>query len=192
MRKEETASTPTASSTPKTKKPPERTVKTATQPIAQVQNHSLYSIKQAMDKVSQVEEKEDEKETEEHLPDGHFSNNDVLSEWEHFMKRLATEDNVTFNAVRNFELYKSNENEITIKYASESAKLEFQNASLDFLSHFKHKYNNYRLKLAYEKQEKIINLTAGKEESKREIFNKMIEANSLLKDLDDLMKFDFS
>ncbi|WP_154137916.1 hypothetical protein [Riemerella anatipestifer] len=149
---------------------------------------SSFSIKEAINKTEELQVEEEIKEEE--LPDGHFSETDLQKEWKHFLKKLASDSEgmVTFNAVQNFTIEKAEENRVCIRYTSESAKVEFEKVSPQFFNDFKHKFNNYRVKFDFEKAEQVI----IKKDTKRDLFNKMVEVNPLLKDLQELMQFDFN
>lgn len=149
----------------------------------------MFSINEALNQ-TEKEEESDHKIVEEDLPDGHFSNIDVENEWKVFLKRLSKENIVAYHAIQNFTLHKTDEHEITLEYVSESARVEFDKVKDDFLSHFKHKYKNYRIQLIYQKNEQQIIINTGN--TKREIFKQMMEVNPLLKDLNDMMNFDFN
>lgn len=165
---------------------PEIEVKKAKEPILKESVKSSFSITEAINKTEELQVEEEIKEEE--LPDGHFSETDLQKEWAHFLKKLAREDMVTFNAVQNFTIEKAEENKVCIRYTSESARVEFEKVSPQFFNDFKHKFNNYRVKFDFEKAERVI----IKKETKRDLFNKMVEVNPLLKDLQELMQFDFN
>lgn len=166
-------------------------VKRVEKPIKQEKQVSLFSINESLSQIEKQEDTAEEEDTEENLPDGHFSDIDVNNEWQVFIKKLARENSVVFYAVQDFILNKTAEHEITVKYGSQSAKAEFEKVSKDFFSHFKHKYKNDRLKVVYEKNEHLLNNTSTLL-NKKEIFNKMLEINPLLKDLNEIMKFNFN
>ena len=58
----------------------------------------------------------------------------------------------------------------------------------DFFNHFKHKVNHFNIVIEYK------NDVSMKKEiiTKRKIFDKFAEINPVLRDLDDLFKFDFN
>ena len=93
-----------------------------------------------------------------------------------------------FSAINGFKLSKKDETIIQISYPSESSRAEFEKIQVDFLNHFRHKVNNFKLNFEFK------NDVSLKREvmTKRKLFEKYVEINPLLKDLDDLMKFDFS
>ncbi|WP_148096891.1 hypothetical protein [Chryseobacterium sp. SC28] len=83
---------------------------------------------------------------------------------------------------------KSDEHLITVKYSSSTAKAEFDKLSTEFFNHFKHKVNNFAIEVEY-----MTDSTIKKEMmTKKKMFEKFVKINPLLKDLDDLMKFDLT
>ena len=98
-------------------------------------------------------EKEDEQnlfsETEENLPDHHFTETDLQTEWRSFLKELSVNDIVAYNAISSFQLRKADENQIEVLYSSDSAKHEFERVQADFFNHFKHKVNNLKIENLY-------------------------------------------
>lgn len=93
-----------------------------------------------------------------------------------------------YNAIHNFELKKEDENGITVKYPSDSAKAEFEKIQGDFINHFKRKVNNFKITVNFKND-----VTLKKEVvTKRKIFDKFAEINPVLKDLNQLLKFDLS
>lgn len=130
-----------------------------------------------------------EKKNEKNLPSDHFTDTDLQNEWQKFLENLRVGDAVIYNAINGFNLRKKDEDDIEIRYPSELSKSEFEKVRDEFLNHFKHKVNHFKIGISYVKDE--VNL---KKEivTKRSVFEKFAEINPLLKDLDDLMKFDFS
>lgn len=109
-------------------------------------------------------------------------------EWEKFLEEIKKRDVILYSAVNGFKFSKTSENTICIHYPSDSAKKEFDKIHGEFFNHFKRKVNNYKLAFEYK-----TDITLKKEiVTKRMIFEKFAEINPLLKDLDDLMKFDLS
>ena len=109
-------------------------------------------------------------------------------EWEIFIKNLARTNTFVYNAISSFKIEKSDENQVTVKYSSEFAKSEFDRISPEFFNHFRHKVSNFKFEIEY-----ATDLTIKKEVmTKRKIFEKFVKINPLLKDLDDLMKFDLT
>lgn len=101
---------------------------------------------------------------------------------------MSFDNVIIFNAIRTFKLSKLGENEIEILYSSDTARKEFQIVEKDFINHLKHKINNFKIQISYKQdptqRQEIL--------TKRKIFDKLVEVNPVLKDLEDLMKFDFS
>ncbi len=97
-------------------------------------------------------------------------------------------DDVAFYAVNTLKINKSDENEIKILYPSDSAKTEFEKIREGFFNHFKRKVNNYKIEIIYK------NDTSLKKEiiTKRKIFDNFAKINPIIRDLDDLFKFDFN
>lgn len=125
---------------------------------------------------------------EENLPENHFSQTDLDSAWSEFLEHLAKTNTFVYNAISNFKLEKSDENRITVKYSSSTAKSEFDKLSPEFFNHFRHKVNNFKIEV-----DCVTDVTIKKEiMTKRKQFEKLAQINPLLRDLDDLMKFDLS
>lgn len=126
--------------------------------------------------------------SEDVLPEHHFTQSDLDKEWLIFINSLSKSNSVAFNAINNFKLSKSQENTIAVNFSSTTAKVEFDKVSGDFLNHFKHKVSNFKIHFEFFKDE-----TLKKEIlTKKKLFEKFAEINPILKDLDDLMKFDLS
>lgn len=102
---------------------------------------------------------------------------------------LRSKDPFVFNAIKSFKLEKIDEKLIQVQYPSESAKVEFDKISGEFFNHFKRKVNNYAIKIEYKQD--VQNLKIEVLTTKKK-FEKFVEINPLLKDLDDLMKFDLT
>lgn len=149
---------------------------------------SKFSIHQNL---TQKEEKETDSNipvSVENLPKNHFTETDLKREWEAFLNGFRTKDIVLFSAINGFKLSKIDESTILVNYPSESAKAEFDKIQGEFLNHFKRKVNNHSIVAEYK-----MDVALKKEVlTKRKIYEKLIEINPLLKDLDDLMKFDLS
>lgn len=139
------------------------------------------------------EEKEEEEEThavkKDDLPQNHFTETDLQSEWSFMLKQLQTKDAFVFNAIKTFKLTKADENVIRVSYPSDSAKVEFDKISGDFFNHFRRKVHNYAIEVEYKKDHENLKIEIM---TKKKIFEKFVEKNPLLKDLDDLMKFDLT
>jgi len=125
----------------------------------------------------------------EDLHEHHFTETDVQSEWNLLLLQLRTKDPVIFSAIKSFKLEKIDEKVVQIQYPSGSAKVEFDKISTEFFNHFKHKVNNYSITFEFKHEPEKLKqeiLTTKKK------FEKFVEINPLLKDLDDLMKFDLT
>lgn len=117
------------------------------------------------------------------MPDHHFTEKDIQTEWQKFL------ENITDNqSLKTLVLKKGDENVINVLFPSEYAKSDFQRVEGDFLNHFKHKVKNFYVTITYQQEKKLIK----KQETKRDLFMKYVEINPVLKDLDDLLKFDLS
>ncbi|MDQ0594495.1 hypothetical protein QFZ37_002864 [Chryseobacterium ginsenosidimutans] len=126
----------------------------------------------------------------EDLPKNHFTETDLQIEWNLLLKQLQQrKENVIFNAIKPFKLVKSDENQITVLFSSDTAKVEFDKISREFFNHFKTKVHNFSIEIIYQRDSEN---QKQEVKTKRSIFEKFIEKNPLLKDLDDLMRFDLS
>lgn len=105
------------------------------------------------------------------------------------LKNLKQKDPVVFSAIKAFKLIKVDEKKIQISFPSDSAKNEFDKISIEFFNHFKHKVNNHSIEFEFKKDHENLKIEIM---TTRKIFEKFVEKNPLLKDLDDLMKFDLS
>jgi hypothetical protein len=125
----------------------------------------------------------------ENLPQSHFTETDLQTEWNVFLKQLQKKNTIVFNAVKTFKMIKSGENQITVLFPSDSAKAEFDKVSREFFNHFKTKVHNFSIEILYKRDMENLKIEVM---TKRKIFEKFAEKNPLLKDLDDLMKFDLT
>lgn len=172
---------------------PEQTlqpVAKASKPLSKPNISSGFSINSFLNK----EEKADEKEKQVivdtgNLPEHHFTDTDIQTEWNILLKSLRAKDSVVFNAIKAFKLAKIDEKTIEISYPSDSAKGEFDKISIEFFNHFKHKVNNHSIVFEFKKDHENLKIEIM---TTKKIFEKFVEMNPLLKDLDDLMKFDLS
>lgn len=163
-------------------------IQKASEPIARSSSNSKFSIKAALEKKEEIKKDEFAEIKDENLPSNHFSQTDVDNEWNIFLKDLARTNTFVYNAISSFKLEKTDEHIITVKYSSEFAKSEFDRLSIEFFNHFKHKVSNFKIEIEYQ-----TDLTIKKEVlTKRKIFEKFVEINPLLKELDDLMRFDLT
>jgi DNA polymerase-3 subunit gamma/tau len=169
---------------------PKIEVEKSSAPIANQKPITKYNIQQTLNK-TETEQNFSNKSTEinlENLPQNHFTETDIQMEWSAFLENIKNNDKVIYSAVQGFKLSKIGESTISVKYPSETAKAEFEKIQEDFFNHFRRKVNNHTISVEYlmDAGMKIEIIT------KRKIFDKMVEINPLLKELDDLMKFDFN
>jgi len=160
-----------------------------TKPLSRQGISSGFSINSLLNK----EEKEVKEEIvavkTENLPQNHFTETDLQMEWNLMLKQLQTRNSFIFNAVKTFKLIKAGENTIKVLYPSDSAKAEFDKIAGEFFNHFKTKAHNHAIEIDYQRDFDNLKIEVL---TKRKVFEKFIEKNPLLKDLDDLMKFDLT
>lgn len=127
-------------------------------------------------------------DAKEELPSNHFTETDLHNEWNKFLVEMQSEDIIVYNAISSFKLRKKDENTVEITYPSESAKSEFEKVRGDFFNHFMHKVSHFNIVIEYKND-----ITLKKEiVTKRKIFDKFAELNPVLKDLDEIFKFDLN
>lgn len=169
----------------------ESEVKTAVSPLLSTKEStkSRFSISAKLEKKEEISENNLQPQSIEELPNNHFTETDLQTEWKKFLDEIQKNDMVIFNAISGFQLNKVDENTICIHYPSDTAKAEFDKISTDFFNKFKHKVNHFRIEIQYKNS-----FSKMKKEvvTKRTIFEKYVEINPVLKDLDDLFKFDFN
>ncbi|WP_228376199.1 hypothetical protein [Chryseobacterium sp. BLS98] len=167
---------------------PETSVKT-TKPLSRQGISSAFSINSFLNK-EEIEVKEEIAAVKtENLPQNHFTETDLQMEWNLMLKQLQTRNSFIFNAVKTFKLIKTGENTIKVLYPSDSAKVEFDKIAGEFFNHFKTKVHNHAIVIDYQRDFDNLKIEVL---TKRKVFEKFIEKNPLLKDLDDLMKFDLT
>jgi hypothetical protein len=169
--------------------PAEVEIKKTTKPLSKQVISSGFSINALLNKDEKPIEEEIVAVKTENLPQNHFTETDLQSEWNLLLKQLQTKDKVVFNAIKPFKLIKSGENQITVLHPSDSAKLEFDKVSREFFNHFKTKVHNFSIEIIYERDFENLQVEVM---TNRKKFEKFVNKNPLLKDLDDLMKFDLS
>ena len=148
---------------------------------------SRFNIHNAFKEKEVVVEESLPQETEK-LPNHHFTQSDLDVAWNKYLNGLKSSDIVIYSAVQGFTFNKSSENKIEVRYPSDSAKAKFDKVQAEFFNKFKHKVNHFNLEIDY-----VLDVALKKEiVTKKSIFEKYTEINPLLKDLDDLIKFDFS
>ncbi|KUJ52871.1 hypothetical protein [Chryseobacterium sp. JAH] len=168
---------------------PEITVKTASKPLSRPKISSGFSINSLINKEDKQEQEETVAEINENLQEHHFTETDLQAEWNLMLMQLRAKDPFVFNAIKSFKLEKVDEKTVQVLYPSESAKAEFDKISGEFFNHFKRKVNNYAIKIDYKQD--VQNLKIEVLTTKKK-FERFVEINPLLKDLDDLMKFDLT
>lgn len=178
----------TLPSTKKTEESVPKTVQKITEPIVKKTIVSEFSILATLNKKEEEEVVVTLQKKEEDLPDHHFTEKDLQTEWQIFLNDLFIKDQVTYFAVNTAKLHKKEENVVEILYPSDLVKTEFEKIQAQFFNHFKRKVNNYKIEVSYREDKKLIK----KQETKRDIFQKFVEINPVLKDLDELMRLDLS
>jgi len=109
-------------------------------------------------------------------------------EWQLFLRKLQQEEVLVFNAISSFQLNKKGEDTVEVTYPSESARTEFDKVRAEFFNHFMHKVNHFNTKTEYK-----LDVTMKREVmTKRKIFDKFVEINPVLKELDEYFKLDFN
>lgn len=158
-------------------------------PLSRPVSKSGLSISSFMNQTETVEKEEINITRDEDLPKNHFTETDLQAEWNLLLKQLQNKNVFVFNAVKGFKLEKKDENLIEVLYPSDSAKTEFDKISGEFFNHFKTKVHNFSIEVEYKRDFENLKVEVL---TKRKIYEKFIEKNPLLKDLDDLMKFDLT
>lgn len=165
------------------------TISKTTKPLSRSGVSSGFSINSFLTKEEKVVTEKDTAVRTDHLPKNHFTDTDLQMEWKIMLKQLQVKNNFVFNAVKTFKLEKKEENKIQVLFPSDSAKVEFDKISGEFFNHFRRKVQNYSIEIEYVRDVENLKIEVV---TKRKIFEKFIEKNPLLKDLDDLMKFDLT
>ncbi|HMU07938.1 MAG TPA: hypothetical protein PKC37_08510 [Kaistella sp.] len=95
---------------------------------------------------------------------------------------------IVYSAISSFKLQKIDEDIVEITYPSDSAKSEFEKIRAEFFNHFMRKVNHFNINIEFK------NDVSLKKEiiTKRKIFDKFAEINPVLRELDDLFKFDLN
>lgn len=167
----------------------EVSVTKTTRPLSRPGISSGFSINSFLNKEDKVETTEDVVIKSDNLPQNHFTDTDLQMEWKIMLKQLQVKNNFVFNAVKTFKLVKADEHKIKVLFPSDSAKVEFDKISGEFFNHFKRKIQNHIIEVEYVRDVENLKIEVV---TKRKMFEKFIEKNPLLKDLDDLMKFDLT
>lgn len=164
--------------------------KTTSKPLSKPGISSGFSINSFLNKEDVVVQKDETLAVKtENLPQNHFTETDLQIEWKLFLQQIQSKDKVLFNAIKTFKLVKSNEKLITVFHPSDYAKNEFDKVSREFFNHFKTKVHNFSIEVIYERDAENMQVEVM---TTRKKFEKLVEKNPLLKELDDLMKFDLS
>lgn len=168
---------------------PEIKIEIAQQPIGIKAAPSKFSIQANEPKTEEIPPTLSAQNKEEDLPDEHFTETDLQTEWEAYLEDLKKRDIVVYNAISGFKIRKKEENKLEILYPTDLAKIEFDKVKEDFFGHFKRKVKNFKIEVVYTRDE--VNL---KQEivTKRTIFEKLVRVNPVLKELDSIMNFDLS
>jgi hypothetical protein len=169
--------------------PQETSITKTSKPLSKPGISSGFSINSFLNKEEKIEEEEVVAVKTENLPKNHFTDTDLQSEWNLLLKQVQRKDGFVFNAIKSFKLVKSAENQITVLFPSDSAKVEFDKVSREFFNHFRTKVHNHSIEVLYKRDVENLKIEVM---TKRKIFEKFIEKNPLLKDLDDLMRFDLT
>lgn len=167
----------------------EAVITKTTKPLSRTGISSGFSINSFINKEEKVKTVEDTTVKTENLSAHHFTDTDLQVEWKIMLKQLQIKNNFVFNAVKTFKLVKAEENKIKVLFPSDSAKVEFDKISGEFFNHFRKKVQNHIIEIEYVRDVENLKIEVV---TKRKIFEKFIEKNPLLKDLDDLMKFDLT
>ncbi len=150
---------------------------------------SKYNIQKELEKKEQEEEQTEVVVDTSHLPKNHFSDIDLQNHWNFFLNELKEREYMLYLVVSSFRISKKDEQTLLLNYPSDTVKQKFdESVRGEFLNSFQRKVKNFSLQAEYVKDESL------KQEipTKRKIYEKMLEINPLLKDLDELMDFDFS
>jgi hypothetical protein len=171
-------------------KPQEAEIKKTTKPLTKQVISTGFSINAFLSKEDKPQDEEDKTAVKtDHLPKNHFTETDLQAEWNLLLKQLQKKDTFVFNAIKSFKIIKSGENQITVMFPSDSAKVEFDKVSREFFNHFKTKVHNFSIEIIYKRDVENLKIEVM---TKRKIFEKFVQKNPLLKDLDDLMRFDLT
>ncbi|WP_234110609.1 hypothetical protein [Chryseobacterium sp. R2A-55] len=169
------------------KQPDPTKPQTVSQPIAKEKSRSRFSIEATLQRSDSKDENEETTEKVE-LPSNHFTETDLHDSWQNYLEELKEKDVIIYNAIHSFQLKKQDENTVEIIYPSSSAKSEFEKIREEFFGRFMRKVNHFNIQLEYRKD------VSMKREivTKRMIFDKFAAINPVLRELDDLLKFDLN
>ena len=135
-----------------------------------------------------MEEEEEITSVKDELPSNHFTETDLQEEWTKFLGELQEKDTIVYNAISSFKLTKKDESTVEIVYPSDSARSEFEKIRAEFFNHIMRKVNHDNIVVEYR------NDVSLKKEiiTKRKIFDKFAEINPLLREMDEIFKFDLN
>lgn len=153
-----------------------------TKPLASGKRPSRFSISETLNHQEEEVSNEIVTSNSDDLPKTEFTQYQIDETWYRFLRKI--EDSLTLKTI---QLTKGEEHSIEVHYPSDYSKSDFQKIEYDFITLLKEKTNNYSIQVTYIKDQKLV----VKKETKREKFNRFVEINPLLKELDDLMRFDF-
>ncbi|MEF9478672.1 hypothetical protein OWR28_14075 [Chryseobacterium sp. 1B4] len=143
-----------------------------TKPLSRPGISSGFSINSFLNKEDKVEAAEDTVVRTENLPQNHFTDTDLQTEWKIMLKQLQVKNNFVFNAVKTFKLEKAEEHKIKVLFPSDSAKVEFDKISGEFFNHFKRKVQNHSIEVEYVRDVENLKIEVV---TKRKMFEKFIE-----------------
>lgn len=155
---------------------------TARKPLATVRKSSRFSISETLNHKVEEDNVEVIVEEVQNLPADVFDQTHVDAAWYRFLKSL--EDTLT---LKTLQLKKKEGYTVEIHYPSDYSRNEFHKVQPEFISLLKKSTNNYHIEIVFIKDQNLV----VKQESKRDKFNRYVEINPVLKDLDDLVRFDF-
>lgn len=122
------------------------------------------------------------------IPSHHFTQTDIDTHWKNYLEKLQAEKNLISHAIGSFVLKKTSEATITIQYASDASRSEFEKVQSEFSNQFRTSVHNQKVQFEFEKNHQI------KKEivTKRTVFEKMAKKNPALLELDKEFKLDLS
>ncbi|SDD91795.1 hypothetical protein [Riemerella columbipharyngis] len=138
-----------------------------------------------------IKKKQEQQNTVEsndgNLPNDYFSPGTLQEEWNAFLDKIKN-NTPAYSTLKAFVVHKESDNLISITYASDSSKKHFEDMVGDFFANFKKKVNNYNITIEY-RQKALPRISV---KNNRDIFYELAHKYPLLKELDDLLKFDFN
>lgn len=162
----------------------------STKPLSRPKLTRGFSINAILNKEEQKEKTSTSSVTHQGpVKQNHFTDTDVKAEWTQFIKQLKYQDAFIYNAIKNFKVDKKDEKTILVAYPSDSAREEFEKVSPSFFNNFRRKIGNSLIEVEYQKDAENLKVEMI---TKKVIFEKLVEINPVLKDLDELLKFDMT